>query len=305
MDYIKKRTHIINHPKFLKAGAVGRDLYDWGLLYSGAIESDGEIDSIAVETTAYGAGGRRNLTVAAELVGLGLWEKTPSGYRILRWAEQGNATKAQLATARREARDRMKKSRGGSGSSSPPASPIPSPPLDPVPAPLSQPSDVRANFGRSAPEVPSSTFNSSCDLDLGSGSPSPASKSSIRAREPDPEPGEGPWPAWFDGVLATLATQVEPIADPAAAWVRYEGHRASKGEPMSGPHARYWLTTVVIAEQRKARHDERIRLEREELRNAPPPPPAYVKPTAEQSRRFARELAERTARIAKQVGGAP
>ncbi len=109
------------------------------------------------------------------------------------------------------------------------------------------------------------TETSPSSSDLISSSPPDESPSGDVRPCPEPEPErspDGPWPAWFDDVLGTLATQVEPIGDPAAAWVRYEGHRATKNKPMTGPDARYWLTTVVIPEQRAARAkaaDERER----------------------------------------------
>ncbi len=99
-DYIKKRTHIINHVRFLKAGAVGRDLYDWGMLWSGQQETDGEIPMDALLVSPWGAGGKRNVVVATKLIEVGLWERTDTGYRVLKWAEQGNATKLQLVTTR-------------------------------------------------------------------------------------------------------------------------------------------------------------------------------------------------------------
>ncbi len=37
---------------------------------------------------------------AAKLIEVGLWERTDTGYRVLKWAEQGNATKLQLVTTR-------------------------------------------------------------------------------------------------------------------------------------------------------------------------------------------------------------
>lgn len=99
-DYVKKRTHIINHVRFLEAGAVARDLYDWGMLWSGQQETDGEIPTMAVIASPWGAGGKKNLPVAEKLIAVGLWEKTSTGYRVCRWAEQGNVTKAELVAKR-------------------------------------------------------------------------------------------------------------------------------------------------------------------------------------------------------------
>jgi hypothetical protein len=66
MDWIKKRTHVIDHPRFLEAGAVARDLYDWGMLYSGEHELDGELPMVAVMLSAWGAGGKGNVKGRSE-----------------------------------------------------------------------------------------------------------------------------------------------------------------------------------------------------------------------------------------------
>ncbi len=130
MDWIKKRTHVIDHVKFLAAGPIARDLYDWGLLWSGEHETDGEIPMVAVLSSAWGAGCKANVKPAMKLVEVGLWEKTDAGFRSLKWAEQGNMTAAQLATERASARER--KARRGS-------------------------EKVQANSGRTNTEVPTST----------------------------------------------------------------------------------------------------------------------------------------------------
>ncbi len=156
-DYIKKRTHIINHVRFLEAGPVARDLYDWGMLWSGQQETDGEIPMPSLLASPWGAGGKKNVVVAAKLIDVGLWERTDSGYRILRWAEQGNTTKHELDGQREAARMRMRARRGV-----------------PQPAPCSP--DVRANEQRTPSEqvhrtnadVPVSVFVSvSSDLQEG------------------------------------------------------------------------------------------------------------------------------------------
>lgn len=129
-DYVKKRTHIINHPRFLEAGAVARDLYDWGMLWSGQLETDGEIPMSALLASPWGAGGKANIRVATKLVDVGLWERTDRGFRVLKWTEQGNATKAELEASREAARSRMRRRRSP---------------------------DVRANSSRTNGEVPTST----------------------------------------------------------------------------------------------------------------------------------------------------
>ena len=138
MLWIKQGTHVIDHERFLAAGAHARDLWQWGMLYAGRHETDGEIPMVAVLTSAWGRGGRNNVSVASKLCLVGLWERTDSGYRICRWAEQGNQTKAQIAAERESARIRMASRRSG---------------------------NVRANFDGSYTDVPTST-----SLSLSSGS---------------------------------------------------------------------------------------------------------------------------------------
>jgi hypothetical protein len=220
-DYVKKRTHIINHPRFLEAGAVARDLYDWGMLWSGQLETDGEIPMSALLASPWGAGGRKNVLVAQKLVDVGLWERTDSGYRILRWAEQGNMTKALLSEKRRAERERKAKQRNSS-------LPPPCPAGTPTGTPDGTPAGSHAESG-------SSTSTSLS----GSGSLGGAG-------------GDDP-PAWWVGVLETIAMQGEPIAESGLAWLRYRGHRSTKGLPPRREDALYWLSTVIVTEQRKAR----------------------------------------------------
>ncbi len=118
-DYVKKRTHIINHPRFLEAGAVARDLYDWGMLWAGQLETDGEIPMSALLASPWGAGGKRNVVIAQKLVDVGLWERTDTGFRILKWSEQGNVTKAELVAKREFDRARKARQRASRSSDCP------------------------------------------------------------------------------------------------------------------------------------------------------------------------------------------
>src|SRR5262245_44197983 len=117
-DFIKLRTHVTGHVRFLEAGSVARDLYVWGMLWSGQQEADGEIPMAASLVSPWGAGGKRNVVVAQKLVEVGLWDRTNTGYRIRKWSEQGNVTKAELESKRRF--DRERKARQRAGTSAPP-----------------------------------------------------------------------------------------------------------------------------------------------------------------------------------------
>jgi hypothetical protein len=142
MDWVKLRTHVIDHPRFLEVGTAARDLWTWGMLYSGEHELDGKLPMVSVMTSAWGRGDRANVKLASTLVEAGLWERTENGYLILRWSEQGNLTKAQLSADREAARSR-KKTKG-------------SPELLP-------------NESRTSEKVPTSTSNSLSCSDLPEG----------------------------------------------------------------------------------------------------------------------------------------
>lgn len=215
MDFIKKRTHIINHERFLAAGPHARDLYDWGMLLSGQQETDGEISMVAVLSSPWGYGGQRNIKAAAKLVEVGLWERTDKGFRICRWTEQGNATKAQLDEHRTAARDRMRAKR----SSSPP------------PAVRSQ--SVRANIERTSLDVPTSTSycTSGSDLQGGAGGP----------------------PDWWAGAVDAAAMAVGVVDEPGARWLEYDASRERKGWSRNHRDAVGWLTAVVRDERKRAK----------------------------------------------------
>lgn len=109
MLWVKFNTHVIDHERLLDAGPQARDLYVWGMLYAGKHETDGELPMIAVMASAWGIGGKANVKAAARLVDVGLWERTDTGFKVLKWSAQGNQTTKSLA-AKREA-GRLRKER--------------------------------------------------------------------------------------------------------------------------------------------------------------------------------------------------
>lgn len=105
-------------------------------------------------------------------------------------------------------------------------------------------------------------------------------------------------PDWFEGVLDLLEANVDPVRLPSAeAWLRYDGHRATKGIQPTAKDAQYWLTSVMIAERRKARdeahHREKRDAEFDKRRAGAKDPPKPTQPTREQAQAFADELARR------------
>lgn len=271
MDWVRLRTHVVDHVRFLEAGPHARDLWAWGMLYAGEHETDGHIPMTAVLAAPWGYGGRANVKAAQKLVEVGLWERTDGGFLVLRWAEQGNPTKATIQADREAARARMRRSRGGI----PAAAPVDATP--PESNPQSQVrGDVRPNFARSSPDVPTSTSTS--DLKI--------SRSDLPDRSPTPSV-TADRPAFFDQAADTVEATTGTKVDRPAAWLRYSGHRTRDGKAMSQPDAVYWLTTVDVREARRDREDRRRHEDRERARAGPPP---VVRETPEQARAFAAAL---------------
>jgi hypothetical protein len=110
---------------------------------------------------------------------------------------------------------------------------------------------------------------------------------------PRPEPPTKP-PEWFADVVEAISMDTgEKFAVPEA-WIRYSGHRATKGIAVNPQDARYWLGTVMVPEARKERRAESDRRLNQQRRDGPPERP---KQTREEARReaqaFAAELAAR------------
>lgn len=165
----------------------------------------------------------------------------------------------------------------------------------PAPAPCNA-GNVSSVTGVSPPDGNACNVPSSLVLsDLVSSDPKiPEEIPSARAREPAPtqKPTPDTPPEWWGGVLDTLAMSTEAIAEPALAWLRYRGHRQTKGKAPTREDALYWLGSVVIPEQKLARQREAEHAQRMKPRAGPAPPnPADPdKYTPEEQRRLA-ELA--------------
>jgi len=219
-DYVKKRTHIINHERFLAAGAIARDLYDWGMLWCGQQETDGAIPMVALLASPWGAGGKRNVAVAKKLIDVGLWERANTGYQICKWAEQGNMTKSILEDKRRAERERKARQRGLSSE--------PCPAGTPGGTPTGTIGGTPASAGTSTSYSPS-----------GSGSSG------------SPEGGKAP--EWWAGAMATAGDTVGPIDQAEARWLEYDSARERKGWARNHRDAVGWLCSVVRTEKRNAR----------------------------------------------------
>lgn len=271
MDWVKEGTQVIDHPKFLEAGPIARDLWEWGMKYSGKHELDGELPMVAVLSSAWGAGGSGNIVPAQQLVEIGLWERTDAGFRILRWEEQGNLTRAQIAEGREAARSRMKRRRS-----------------DPPPPLAGCSLDVRANFDVRSPELLANERRTNADVptstspsDLGSGSLEPdlvqaSQVTTPRAREPafeiPPEPESRvvaiePWTldtpipdAWRVDADGQITPTGETV-DVAEQWRRYlaDRLRPDQRKLVSGADWRGWILGAIGFARRDRQRESDMR----------------------------------------------
>jgi hypothetical protein len=231
VDYVIERTHVIDHERFLEAGPHARDLWEWGMKYSGKFELDGAIPMAAVIASPWGYGGKANIKAAAKLVDVGLWERTDKGFQIRKWSEQGNKTKAEIEAARAKWREKKK-------------------PKTPRELPRGNTEGNPSGF------LNSTSYSSSfSDQEI----KIPEEIPSARAK---PDPGAKP-PDWWASVLETMAMQTGETIPAGEAWLRYAGHRASKNLPANREDALYWLTTVMVPEARKARAEARRQSDRD------------------------------------------
>lgn len=241
MDYVIERTHVIDHERFLDAGVHGRDLWEWGMKYSGKHETDGELPMRAVLTSPWGYGGKANIKAANRLVEVGLWERTDSGFRVLRWSEQGNKTRAQMEAKRSVWRNKKANQRSAEAESAPAPAECPPGTLEGTP-----------------PGTLESVLNSLSDP---SGS---ESSSRIRSDLPDRSGGA---PEWWAGAVGAAEHVVGPIDDVEALWVQYDAARDRKGWARNHRDAVGWLTAVRRREQRDVKTATNVRGERQPLTN--------------------------------------
>lgn len=236
-DYVKLRTHVTGHVRFLEAGSVARDLYVWGMAWSGHQETDGVIPMAALLASPWGAGGKRNVVIAQKLVEVGLWVRTDAGFAICKWAEQGNVTKADLV----EKRDVWRKKKAAAREKRAAVETPPKPDtLDSVDesgvCPRGTPRGIPAG-------IPTSTSTSDLGSLGGTGGSTP--------------------PEWFGAALETVENQTGEKLRPPDSWLRYSGHRAGKGIAAGQQDAVYWLATVMVPEARKERRAESDKRDRD------------------------------------------
>jgi hypothetical protein len=306
MKWIREHTHIVDHPRLLEAGSAGRDLWHWGMLYAGLHETDGELPLIAVLSSSWGTGGKRNIVVAQKLCDVGLWERTDTGYRICRWIEMGNPTQADLAEKRQEEREGRKVRRrrlsdvsavsqpclneSGTGSEGPQVEQGSTPKNTVVSDVVSEPCPPMC-----PPRTPHGVPYSYSYSESGSGSDLREPRSGpLPTMRVIPDPADPP-PDWWPEALATVQMATSVALPASEAWVRYAGHRAVKTMPAERRDAVQWLTSVMVREAREARErarrqddrDAKFDRDREKTRDAAAAPQPYhqvVKPPQSERR---------------------
>ncbi len=218
MKWVREHCHVIAHPRLLQAGVYGRDLWEWGIKYAGLYETDGELPMEAVISAPWGKGGKANIHVALKLVEVGLWERTERGFRMLRWAEMGNPTKAEIEESRKLEREGR--------------------------------ADRRAKNKKGQKEELSGADSSECPGRTPGGVPYSISLSGSR----EGVQGEIGPPDWFIAAAgaAEMASGI-PVGELPARWASYRASRGRKGWSKNHEDAVGWLVDVVRSERDKAR----------------------------------------------------
>lgn len=110
MIYARIDVKATMHPKFIRAGAVARDLWVWANLYCRDYEESGDVTREIVLSSPWGAGFAANEAVAAKLVDVGLFTVIEGGWHIVNY-ENKNDTKEDIEANREAAKERVQRFR--------------------------------------------------------------------------------------------------------------------------------------------------------------------------------------------------
>lgn len=102
---------------------------------------------------------------------------------------------------------------------------------------------TRSDAGDGCSSLVSSSLS---DLDLRS---EIASEPPTQVRPKATEPGKPP--EWFLTAVDVVAMATGIALPPGEAWLRYDGHRETKGMARTPSDAQYWLTSVMVPEARE------------------------------------------------------
>jgi len=256
---------IITHDKVLdikrqhRLAAFG--LWCWGQCYARTHRTDGLLRRSAVLASLAGTVADIQ-RLAAELVRVGLWVDHEAGWSIHNF-EKKSARATSSAERMRRLREKRGKADGGDVT------------CDVTPVTVT-PNTVT---------VCSSSSSSSSDLKISS----PADQINLTGGSVGP-PAKPP--EWFADLVQAICDDTGERFGVPEAWMRYSGHRATKGIAVNPQDARYWLGTVMVPEARKERRAESDRRLNQQRRDGPPEKP---KQSREEARREAQEFAAQLA----------
>lgn len=279
MIYATIDVTLQTHPRAIAAGFEAMGLWLFGMLYAHQHETDGTVHRAAV-LAAWG--GRRNVMLAKKLVEVGLWTELETGDWLIHNYDKKNQKAEDIKRKREQKAIRQDRWRRRVSNASTPSH-----------------VDASTRDARDATDQIRSDQNKADQIRSDLKDP-PIGGSYARASAPPPPPETGvreklpevtaDRPAWFDQAADTVEGSTGAVIDRPAAWLRYSGHRKTNGKTMGQPDAVYWLTAVDVQEARKRRDEVRRQEDRDRARNGPTAPP---RPSKEQSRAFAAELAAR------------
>lgn len=261
MIYGKLDVDIIDHEKLLRAGAVARDLWVWGMLYSRKHLTDGFIPVEAIKKSPWGQGtARGNLKCATRLTEVGLWHAAESegGFVMLRYAAK-NETKAEVDAKRASDRDR-KRSKTGACFSKNSAVQLPSSEELPRVA-----SGIPPGIPGSRSGSPSGSV---LDLEIACAreeTPSPPASGVakvVRLPEPCATPPalDEPLPARYRLIADGIAMNTGAELDVDAAWTRYVAWCVEAHRPISEARWQRWVSDDASkARERRQRRVASVR----------------------------------------------
>lgn len=261
---------IISHPKAFAAGVEAMGLWLWGQAHCKLHRTNGHVARMA----ALGAfAGKRNIMLAKRLVDAGLWLAREDGSWDV-WNYEEKAPKLGQSKGAKRTADWRERERER--------------------AEVASRVTSRERHCDSHGDVSASTSTSlSSGSDLGS---QIASEPPTGVRPRATEPGKPP--EWFLTAIEVVAMATGVALPPAESWLRYDGHRETKGMARTPSDAQYWLTGVMVPEAREllrvaARDKDRDAAFREGKRFAKEGPEKPPPPTKAQAQAFAAQLEAR------------
>lgn len=279
MIYAGIDVNIITHEKALAAGIEAFGLWSWGMCYAQLHVTDGRLPRVAVLSAL---AGRRNIIHAKRLVEAGLWVDNDDGsWSIWNYGKK-NQTAEEIQRKKDAAAERARRWRDRhvtrDVTRDERVSTPPSPSLQTSPAPEPPP----------APS-PENKTNESESARVGLG----------RKELPRDEP-------LTDSRIARVEALTMPKGlriDADSEWRKFVATTRANGKLVASVDDAWekWLIDAMGYLERDRRLESDRREAAQRRRDGPPPPP---KPTREQSKKFAEELAARMAADLAKKGAA-